>query len=331
MNPKPFVQLQALAVLLVVAATVAILDANAALGVAILVTVGAAIWSTFALTYRLRRTRWEETRSALRSGRDAVMTGCLLLGLVLPAGLLWGAALVGDLNVIDPPVHGGAAVILALGAATVPLSMLVSSSVDWYLIRAFREGVHGSPVCQRHLHSDAQRMAYARYWALHRMVSEFFVYLGVAGAVAAGLVIASEGTDSESGKTLLSLGGGMGLAIWAVSEMGKVRQAIPFVRFPTCGLGDWVEGRNDECDDISGFVLDVALDPGVQLIEEPRGYPAEDISHPDRSIPLTRRRTVKRVPPPREFCPDGTCEFWLPDCEVGVRACELQDSEATSQ
>jgi hypothetical protein len=68
----------------------------------------------------------------------------------------------------------------------------------------------------------------------------------------------------------------------------------------------------------------VSIDPGVQLIEEPRGHPAQDIALQDRSVPLGQRRTIKPIAAPRPICPGLKCEFWIPDCEVGLRELEAK-------
>jgi hypothetical protein len=247
------------------------------------------------------------------------MVTCVAIGLVAPILLAAGYAVAPGDGVIASPLEGGQGALVAAGALLIPVSVLVSSSVDWYLIRAFRDGVHGPPSCQA---PPGESMAYAKYWILHRMTSEFLVYAGVLLLIATASAIAGEATRSDTGRDVLSLIGLTGAIGWTYSQLLSLKPALDFVRQTTCGLGEWVKGRNDQTDEIVGFVLDAAIDPGIQLIDHPRGYRARDISDPDWSVPLRTRRTIKPAEGSKVGCDATTCEFWLPDCEVGLRARE---------
>jgi len=288
---------------------------------AVALSVGCAIWGYFALLYGSRR---RLDRSVDRKSKDRAMLTCLLVGLLLPGGLAWFVAIFGELNAIDPPLQGGAAAVTSLSALLIPLSMLVSSSVDWYLIRPFREGVHELPACQPEIQKSEKAMVYARYWIMHRMVTEFLVYASIIGLIALAATIVGQNTHSETGKNIFNLIGLVGIVGWSLSELGKLKAALEFVRFPTCGLASWVAGRTEDGLDISGFVLDVSIMPGVQLIEEPRGNPAPDIALKNHSVPLAYRNTIELIPPPHQVCPGRNCEFWIPDCEIGLRRREQQ-------
>jgi hypothetical protein len=315
MKPKYYVLIQAAATLLATLLILVVLGRGPALAIAVAISSGLVIWVAFSSVYASRRRRSGRRLSQHRRERDQAMVRCLVVGLLIPAGLSWGKAATG-LEVMEPPVDSGQAVILALSVIVFPLSLLVSSSADWYFIRPFREGVYGDPVCRAD-HQQGQTMAYAQYWILHRMISEFLIYAAVVGIGAIATVLSKNATHSESGKDILGLVGPLGIAIWSIKELTRLQAALKFVRYPTCGLGEWVTGRNAECADIGGFVLDVATDPGVQLIEKPRGHPAKDISEPKRSVPLAQRSGISSEEPPRELC-QGRCEFWVPDCEVGL-------------
>jgi hypothetical protein len=324
MKPRPYVQLQAVAVLLIATATLGVLGDEAALAIALALSLGTTIWVFFALRYGWLRSRSDLERSGHRASGDAAMVICLVVGLLIPGACAW-IVTIGDLRVIDPPLHGAEAGFAALSVLLIPLSILVSSSVDWYLIRAFREGVHDTPPCQPEVQQTSRPMDYARYWIMHRMLAEFLAYAGVSLAIAMAVTIAGNAAG-ETGENVLNVVGAAGVLGWSLAELGKLRSALDFVRYPTCGLASWVRGRNANGDDISGFVLDVSIDPGVQLIEEPRGHPAQDIALQDRSVPLRQRRTIKQIAPPRSICPGGKCEFWIPDCEAGLRELEAKQS-----
>lgn len=318
MRPKPYVRLQSVAVLLVSLICLGLFGREAALTLGTTLSVGIAVWAYFRLLYGIRLRKSDRKRSADRAVKDRVMLDCLLVGLLLPCGVAWVAFAVDGLNVIDPPLSGGEAVFTSLCVSLIPLSMLVSSSVDWYLIRPFREGVHGPPACHPEVQQTTGPMDYARYWIMHRMVAEFLVYSSIVGLIALTATIVGERTDSETGKNVFNLIGLIGIVSWSVSELGKLKAALEFVRYPTCGLAEWVTGRNGDGQDIAGFALDVSIDPGVQLIEAPRGHPARDIAERDRSVPLKYRRTIKSIPAPVPVCAGQRCEFWVPDCEIGL-------------
>ena len=255
------------------------------------------------------------------------MLGCFLLGLVLPTALAWLEFAVFRFDVIGEPLRDGEAVVASLGFLAIPFGILVSSSLDWYLIRPFREGVYNEPVCKPEIHQEGRGLDYARYWILHRMVSEFTVYAGI--VILVGLFFAAGSTliHSEEGKAVLGFIGGLGIAVWSISELSGLRAALTFVRYPRCELGAWVSGRTADCVDISGFILDVSISPGVQLIDEPRGHPARNIAEKKCSVPLRQAHNIEDISPPFIPCSEK-CEFWVPDCEIGLRELEAEERSA---
>ena len=168
-------------------------------------------------------------------------------------------------------------------------------------------------------------MDYARYWIMHRMVAEFTVYAGIVVLVGLFFAVGSTLIHSEEGKSAVGFVGGVGIAVWSISELSGLRAALTFVRFPShFELGSWASGRTSDCVDISGFVLDVSISPGVQLIEKPRGHPARDAPDKARSVPLGQAHNIRPIDPPLVPC-EKRCEFWIPDCEVGLRELEEGD------
>jgi hypothetical protein len=328
MKPRPYVQIQAVMTALTVVALLAVLGREAALPAAIFETLGLAIWLFFFLRYVSLVRGVGDRRSGNRRDKDRVMFNCLLVGLVGPATLAWIDYSVADYSLIKPPLDDGEAAVAAVALLAIPLAILVSSSVDWYLIRPFREGVYGEPACRARAHRDGDRMDYARYWILHRMVSEFTVYAGIVVLVGLFFAISSTIVDSEEGRSAVGFIGVLGIAVWSLSELSGLRAALKFVRYPRCELGSWVAGRTADCVDIEGFVLDVSVSPGVQLICEPRGCGAADIADEHRSVPLRQAQHIETVPPPRDLCA-GHCEFWFAECEVGLR--EREGSRTPSE
>lgn len=322
MKPRPYVQIQAVLAGLAVVVVLIVLGRAGALAASIFVSVGLAIWLFFLARYTILVKRSGDPRTRNRRDKDRVMLGCLTVGLIVPAVLAWLEVVVFRYDAIEKPLLNGEAVVASLGFLAVPFGILVSSAVDWYLIRPFREGVCNEPVCRPEVHEEGRGMDYARYWIMHRMVSEFTVYAGI--VVLIGLFFAATSTliHSEEGKAALGFVGAVGIAVWSISELSGLRAALTFVRYPQCELGSWATGRTADCVDIDGFVLDVSINPGVQLIGEPRGHPAPDIAKKDSSVPLRQAHNIKRIDPPLIPC-SKKCEFWVPDCEVGLR--ELED------
>jgi hypothetical protein len=322
-KPHPNVRLQAAAVAVVAVIALAVLDESAAWPIAITSTFGGTIWLLFGLRYRAMRGRTSE----LRTSRDAIMRANFVVGLLVPAFAAWGVVIAGGTDFFVPPVKGAAANLLALAAVLIPLAMLVSSAVDWYLIRPWRDGVLGPPACQSSQHCGASR-DYTMYWVMHRMTSECLVFASVALLLADITFVVADQTDSQGGQAVVGFVSLVGLGVWAAQEAGKVRAAINFVRFPTPGVGEWIAGRN-ELGPLNGFALDVSLDPGLQLVAKPRGRGAVDIAEADQSIPLRNRKSVRAIEPPEPVCPRGRCQYWFPDCEWGlVPATEDEREEA---
>jgi hypothetical protein len=320
MKPRPYVEIQAFFSLLATAIVLIVLGRDANLPAAVILTIGLAIWLYFLGRYRLLLRKAPHPRSAQRRGKDKIMVGCLVGGLVLPTLLAWADLAFVRLDLFGDVLNPGEAAVAAVTFLAIFLAILVSSSVDWHLIRPFREGVLNEPSCRPEVHEQGRGLDYAKYWVVHRGVAEFLVYGGI--VVLAGLFVAIISTvvHSEVGKSEAGFIGGLAIAIWSASKLGGLEAALRFVRFSyaDCELGSWVSGRTEDCLDISGFVLDVSISPGVQLIEEPRGHPARDIAKAECSVPLRQAHNIKAVDAPRRICVTH-CEFWNPDCEVGLR------------
>ncbi|UUY01585.1 hypothetical protein LRS13_12655 [Svornostia abyssi] len=329
MNPPSYVRLQALATLLLSVTALALLGSGVAF-VLLLILVGAqAVWIWMGTWYLLSRRRWERrdpsahARSAQRADLDRVMARNDVIGILLPALAALGVTALGPSNQLYvPPVAGTMEVIIAICGISVPLSMLVSSSVDWYLIRSFREGVIGAPACQPHVAGSDASVSHLKYWVMNRLVCEFIVWIAVAIGIGYLSSLVENATSDPTSKATFNLLGFIGIAAWSIRELAKLPTAVEFVRFPSVGIGQHVTGRNPDCDMISGYVHDVALVPGVQLIEAPVGNPAKDFSLPKRSVPLRQRDTLEdataTAPHPHRCA--SHCEFWIPACEVGLRS-----------
>jgi hypothetical protein len=310
----------------------AVLQQPAAAAIVAIGGLGSFIWVVFGVAYRLRRSRSPDgQRSNHRRERDRLMLVTFASGLALPTALAAADLIFGPLRPFGTPLTSGRAIILTLSVIAVPCSMLVSSSVDWYLIRAFRDGVFGAPACQAdHSRSKDKTADYARYWILHRFVSEGVVFIAIIGAIAEIIAICTNAIHNQSSIDAFNDIGIVGILAWSYASLAKIKPAIDFLRFPTeCALGAWQTGRNEEGDEISGFCLDASLDPGIQLLAKPRWYDAPDVSDPDLSVPLRSRKTLKIVAAPaEESCTATHCAFWIQHCERGNRHHEANPAQS---
>jgi hypothetical protein len=264
-----------------------------------------------------------------RRGRDADMRACFVVGIALPTTLTWAStAGLAERLPYDRPVHGTSAILIASCAAVIPLSVIVSGAVDWYVIRPFREGVFGAPVCQ-HAGSSRDREAYAAYWVLHRGICEFVIFGAIAMMIAfaaAWIAIASDDAIVLEALNII----GVGAIVWPATRMlWLLQHALRFVMQPKPGLGDWAMGRNREGETIEGFLVDVSTTPGVQLLPCPPDTDGDEIpgqadpGEPNRRyVALEDRGTLRagslRPGGPRRVCVNR-CEFWIRGCEVGIR------------
>jgi hypothetical protein len=337
MKPRPNVFLQAVATALLAVAALGVLGRHCAPILAALFVSAEAIWGVFGLRYWMKRRNWQKAdpahraRSSARARLDKLMLRINAIGILLPLALTVLVLLAGeDKQLYKPPAEGTMAVIVALCAVLVPLSMLVSSSVDWYLIRAFREGVVGQPACRAAVAGSDASVNHLKYWVMHRLLCEFVLWAAVAVGIGFTSALIENATKNPTSKATWNLLGFIGIAAWSAGELAKLRAAIDFVRYPSVGIGQYVTGRNPSCETITGYVHDVALDPGVQLIYAPLGNRAKDISYPERSIPLRLRTTLRdaaEAAPHANRCVTG-CEFWVPACDIGLRALEANGPDA---
>lgn len=336
MKPNWTVFLQGVAVLVLTLVALVVLQQRAADAIVPLCGLGSFIWVVFGTGYFLRRRHSPYgQRSNHRRERDQLMLAIFAGGLALPTALGAADLIFGPLNPFGAPLTRGQAIILTLSVIAVPSSMLVSSGVDWYLIRAFRDGVFGAPACQAdHSKSKDKTADYVRYWIIHRFVSEGVVFIAIIGAIAEIIAICQNAIHSQSSVNAFNDIGIVGILAWSYASLAKIKPAIDFLRFPTkCALGAWQVGRNQDGDEIEGFCLDASLDPGIQLLTQPRWYDAPDVSDPDQSVPLRSRKTLSIIPTPAQnSCTEMHCAFWIQHCERGNRHHEAgqRDSAAAA-
>jgi hypothetical protein len=251
--------------------------------------------------------------------RDRTMVGCMAAGLVGPV-LLGALMLLAAPEGWDPPLREVPAHVAAIATIAVFAVMTASSCVDWYLIRPFRDGVLGPPVCQMHEYDNETALYYAHAWIAHRAVAELFGWGGSAIVLIVALVAVQQSTNDPVWAeifTYLAPAGAVYLGIGG--HLAKRLRPVPnYVQEPSPGLGRWATGTI--IDDaggsrtIDGFVVDVALGKGLQVLSD-----GEVGNRSRQFVPLGDSSELNLSH--RPLCLKH-CERWIPHCERGL--CEDQ-------
>ncbi len=317
MKPRPIVQIQSGFALASVLAALGLCGRAAALGILIASGLGALVAGYLAVRYQLLVRPVE--RSEHRRVRDRTMVGCLALGLILPSVIAIVVLAGGMLG--SPPLESVPGRVAVIAAVAVFASMLASSCVDWYLIRPFRDGVLNEPVCRAAAHEDETALYYAQAWVAHRTVAELVGWVGSAVVLIVGLVALQQSTHDPTWSgvfTYLAPSGAVYLGIGGYLAR-RLRPVPQYVQEPSPGLGRWVRGtvrdKAGNNQQIEGFVVDVALGAGLQIITD--GDPDRAHQH----VELRHAGGLNRVT--RELCADR-CEHWIPQCERGLREAEQE-------
>ncbi|MGA2163327.1 MAG: hypothetical protein ABSH36_02530 [Solirubrobacteraceae bacterium] len=317
MKPKPIVEIQAGFSLAAAAIAIGLCGTSGALGVIVASGLGLIVTAGLAIRYHwLVRHRY---RSRHRAVRDRIMIGCVAVGLALPA-TLGVAVLAGAGTAWNWPLRSVPAHFAVISASAVFAAMLTSSCVDWYLIRPFRDGVLGPPVCQMADHDDETVLFYAQAWIAHRTVAEVIGWGGTAIVLIIALVAMQNSTHNPTWSgifTYLAPSGAVYLGIGGYL-VRRLRYVPQYVQRPSPGLGRWVTGAiptiSGEERQIDGFVADVALGVGLQTITQ---------EHRRKDVDLGDAWRLDSVQ--RPLCVNA-CERWIPHCDRGLR-----EDEATTK
>lgn len=289
-----------------------------ALASTVILGTGALIAAVFALTYHARR--WLRTRdrhriSTFRRRDDRRMAALSVIAYALPLAL--AVAMLLGLHIHGLLFHSEAATVAAVLPIAAFVAVLTSSEVDWYFITPYQRGILNAPICQASTGDpDIQkRRAYAKWWVTQRGICELISYTSV--AVFLAIVGAALTEDVKADNTLqIEFGSfiGAGTAFWlAAYVQGRLVAAWQFMQEQSVGLGRWAEGIAMRDRQVSGFVRDVSVSPGIQLCPEP-----------DKAVfvPLKYAATVQDKDPPRPLCANG-CEQWVELCDEHFRRQEI--------
>jgi hypothetical protein len=318
MKPRPIVQIQAGIAVATSIVVIALACRTGALGV--LVASGLGWIVSMGLAIRYDRHVRVRNISGHRVERDRIMKACLMVGLGVPTVLA-----VAVLTAIPPgwhaPASGVPAHVAVIAANAVFAAMLTSSCFDWYLIRPFRDGVLGPPACQMDEHDKETALYYAQAWIAHRTMAEIIGWGGSAIVLVVSLVALQQSTHNPTWSgffTYLAPAGAVYLGIGGFLAK-RLRPVPQYVQQPSPGLGRWAHGtiidaaENEQ--EIEGFVVDVSLGVGLQLLKEADGEVVQ--------VPLDQSAKLRATT--RMLC-ISRCERWIPQCEHG-----LLEDEAAAQ
>jgi hypothetical protein len=168
-------------------------------------------------------------------------------------------------------------------------------------------------------HDKETALYYAQTWIAHRTIAEIIGWGGSAIVLVVSLVALQQSTHDPTWSgffTYLAPAGAVYLGIGGF--LAKRLRPVPrYVQRPSPGLGRWAHGtivdaaENEQ--EIEGFVVDVALGVGLQILPEADGDVVD--------VPLHQSAKLRAAT--RALC--GTrCERWIPQCERGL----LEDEAA---
>lgn len=253
---------------------------EAGLPLFVAVGVGALIWAGYSLAYVVRRRLPREASSpdaGASGGRGgegrAIVVGLVGFGLPLAAAAVaWGTPSLDGLVFHSVAATWGAVLLVLM-----PVAILASSMVDWYLILPFVHGRFRWPavwVDDQLLLPPVRRRRYAKYWIVHRALCEMTV--AFSGALLLAIVFVAVGNAVSRDQTLptaIESLGGSGIAFALVALFGpRIAAAIGYMLDQSAGLGEWVavtkrDAQGWDTGEVAytGLVVDVSVGAGIQI------------------------------------------------------------------
>lgn len=208
-------------------------------------------------------------RSDERATGDRRRAVMMLIALPGPIAFAVAAALTGQLRPAEGVLHDSSVAAFVACLVVVAFALLyVSSTIDWYIVRAWRDGVVIDPPCKREGNRPTWLLI-TRVWLLHRIVATigFFVALWTSVGLAWFELLKHHGNSD-----------------WAIYLLGLVSpSAIPlfFMRSYIANLGHAVGlafgnlrialsdrvSWTDDGQHSGGIVYDVSIDEGYRVID----------------------------------------------------------------
>jgi hypothetical protein len=261
MDERVFIPIQGLATAVIAIGGVLACGHPAGLPCVVVLLVGMFVWLGFASAYYLRASgSWRDWRGG--DGRALVN---FALGFLPALAVAAGASARADFDglLFESAAATFGCVVLVL----IPVAILVSSSVDWYLILPLALGAFGLAAWESEFDERHQRRL-AQYWIAHRGICELFVFSSIALVLAVGLVaIGNAVSDDNTLPEAIESLGGAGIAFGVLGYAGpRWKASMDFVLSGPIGVGMWVEGTDEVGQSVTGLVADISVAPGVKVI-----------------------------------------------------------------
>lgn len=194
------------------------------------------------------------------------------------------------------------------GAATIPTVMSISSLVDWYFVRARRDGVVCDPPCKRSEMTTREFwQQVTRMWYLHRSFTIVLVFVATILAVTAVTFGLIELQPTAQGAVLASVLAAALVVVQIIYDLRALSTATTqcALRPPDIVLGDMLASDAAQA---NGFVVDVAVE-GISVIAEPGA-----ISRSRTLVGLQRDNSI--VLAPYTGCRFDNCSLIIPSCQL---------------
>jgi hypothetical protein len=267
-------------------------------------------------------------RSDERATGDRRRAVMMLIALPVPIAFALAAASTGQLRPAESVLHDNSVAVFVACLVVVACALLyVSSTIDWYIVKAWRDGIVIDPPCKREGNRPTWLLI-TRVWLLHRIFATigFFVALWTSVGLVWFELLKHHGNSD-----------------WAIYLLGLVSpSAIPlfFMRSYIASLGHavglafgnlstalsdrvaWSEdGQRNE-----GIIYDVSIDKGYRVIDREGCF---------EYLPLARARvgsiSIDETDPEPWACEAvraselmGASDYWAPRAHASTRGLILK-------
>lgn len=208
-------------------------------------------------------------RSDDRAIGDTRRAISMLVALPLPIAYAIAAAVDKTLRPAHQALQANAVAAFVACLAVIALALLyVSSSIDWYIIRAWRDGVVCDPPCNRKGNRTTWLLI-TRLWLLHRIVATIGFFVGLWTVVGlAWFELAKHHGKSDWAIYLLGLVSPAAIPLFFmgsyIANLGQsVGLAFGNLRVSLGDRVSWV----DDGKEYHGIVYDVSIDGGYRIID----------------------------------------------------------------
>jgi hypothetical protein len=209
-------------------------------------------------------------RSDERATGDRRRGVMMLIALPAPIAFALAAALTGRLRPAESVLHDNSVVAFVACSVVVAFALLyVSSTIDWYVVRAWRDGIVIDPPCKRRGNRPTWLLI-TRVWLLHRIFATvgFFVALWTSVGLAWFELLKHHGS-SDWAIYLLGLVSPSAIPLFLmrsyIANLGHaVGLAFGNLRIALSDRVSW----NDDGQHSEGIAYDVSVDLGYRVIDK---------------------------------------------------------------